>query len=520
MYIYGLSVEGATSLSGRRWVRVSFKGQKAHLPHQQLAGSSNGALAALGRAGVIMSGPDAAKGLASKIMQLDDFPPKPLADWPGWNGQHFALPDGTVVSPAGHRQAKAVFEIAVGKCSSAGTIDGWKAGVAAPLMGQPLPMFAIMFALMPPLLELSDHPLNPCFELVGPTGTGKTLLQNLAASALGSVSYPVALNQALRQAEGERAKHEDLPMILRGAALLFAGESQSARASLFKQFIWSLVDRQSDLNSNSGLPALGRSGFLILSARPLADLVGDRQLRQEAQDRVVTLEVEAKRALGIFEHVPKGFPSLSHFLRALSGALAENHGQAIRHFLGKLVQNRAENEAALRSRIASMVGLFRTKAGVNLNDGSAVRTADAFGLVFAAGKLAREYGVLPDDWECGPTVLACYQRYFRKDVPERSFPDRLAEIADSESVVHLRPGEASVSLAEIEAGTKFVRHRSTRRELVVRPQHIQDVFSDWSAVSREEAVKALLIRDGRHLTTKRKLAKDLPAEPVFCFVLT
>ena len=102
------------------------------------------------------------------------------------------------------------------------------------------------------------------------------------------------------------------------------------------------------------------------------------------------------------------FAGSAEYANALTRAAEQNHGHAIRKFLKQLVRARAKDDAALRAWIASRVNGFVEKANIDPNDGSAFRVAEAFGLVYAAGRLAQQYGVLPDCLAVGPAVLTCY----------------------------------------------------------------------------------------------------------------
>jgi hypothetical protein len=72
------------------------------------------------------------------------------------------------------------------------------------------------------------------------------------------------------------------------------------------------------------------------------------------------------------------------------------------------------------------------------------------------------------------------------------------------------------------------RKKSGRTWICIRPEHILDVFPDWSNLESKAEVTSCLIvenesRNGkrhRHLQVKRKLGAGRPQERVFCFQIS
>lgn len=84
---------------------------------------------------------------------------------------------------------------------------------------------------------------------------------------------------------------------------------------------------------------------------------------------------------------------------------------------------------------------FRKKAGVDENNGSKVRVADAFGLEYAAGRLAKTYTVFPKCLNCLAPALACYRlnpvpRSNLVRLADRLPPieDRIRQLTDDEAI--------------------------------------------------------------------------------------
>ena len=53
------------------------------------------------------------------------------------------------------------------------------------------------------------------------------------------------------------------------------------------------------------------------------------------------------------------------------------------------------------------------------------RVADAFGLLYAAGREAQRHGVLPDSWRCGPAVISVYRDFYTGPKPPKPIDDQL-----------------------------------------------------------------------------------------------
>ena len=92
---------------------------------------------------------------------------------------------------------------------------------------------------------------------------------------------------------------------------------------------------------------------------------------------------------------------------------AKYYGVPIRAYLTKLTAARAAYPERLLRRTRYSVNRFVRATGIDMNDGPAHRVAKAFGLNYAAGELARRYGVLPSGWQEDilDCILTCYRAH-------------------------------------------------------------------------------------------------------------
>lgn len=155
---------------------------------------------------------------------------------------------------------------------------------------------------------------------------------------------------------------------------------------------------------------------------------------------------------------------------------------------------------------------FRQTVGVDSNDGSAVRVADAFGLVYAAGKLSQQYGILPRQLKVRRAARKCHAMHLAvRAGRDLTMNDRLKALVDDPRVGKLVRGAAVRSDA-----IAFVKTNKSDIELIIPKGHIGKVFPDWKKIAKSKELNDHLIRDGKHLTTKRKLGRKRP-ERVYCF---
>jgi hypothetical protein len=232
--------------------------------------------------GISIIGPDAIKAFIGEVQALRDFPPKDLFERSGWGilqfPRQYVLSDGSPFAPQDTAKAPIAFQPARGKCHTAGDLKGWKNGVVKPLKHQPLPLFAIMLAFAPMLLRLTDRVNNLAFEYTGPKGTGKSTVQQLAASVIGSPgyggerAYGITFDDFAAFPEQQMAAHADALMIVDGADVYFAGETPARRAGRFKAFLTRIGPRGSNAQGAIG----GNQGMmcLISAEAPLSTLNG------------------------------------------------------------------------------------------------------------------------------------------------------------------------------------------------------------------------------------------------------
>ncbi len=519
-------IQAVSAIDGERFVIVDQNDVVSPVSHETFTGSNATIATALRARGIHIIGGEMMNALVKKVAALNVFHPANLATRVGWNVPHFVLPDGSAISPSKSDGVMVALDEIEDRCAQSGDLKGWKRGVAKRLTDQSLAKFALMLPFMPPLLRLTSRSDNFGFEIVGKKGAGKSTLQYLAASVVGSPvrgksqPYWSTWDTTLNALEDAMPLSSDMLIIAEEAALFFADESKSKRAHLFKAFAFKAAAGSTKARLGRKQDASGyRYSYLSSSNVSLTDLLGDdSETSSAAADRLITINIPPDRPNGAFDFVPEGYGSGSEFAATLMTAAIANHGVAFRHYMRGLVDARARDEDSLLDSIRHYIGQFRRATQVDLNDGSAVRVADAFGLVYAAGRLASNYGALPRHFECGAAALAVY-RLHKAGVRHVPFSDRLEQIVEDDATLVLERGNRGLSDKALKKAQAVLDLRGHRPRLLILPPFIEQFFPDWNSLRRRQEVRKAMRYDKGHLTTKVQLSRKDPQQRAYVFQL-
>jgi hypothetical protein len=315
-------------------------------------------------------------------------------------------------------------------------------------------------------------------------------------------------------------EHSDMAMILEEANLFCPGESDRVRGSHMKDLAFQLSSGHEKLKQGAPHPRCFRTIYCLSTNQSLGELtLGQSQAsRLAAADRLISLPVPDD--VGVFESCPAEYAGRGEFAAALLACAQQQHGTAIRLFLQRLVQQRAEDEKVLRERLGHHLQRFRRAAGVSDNDGSQSRVADGFGLVMAAGRLAKHYGVLPKQLDCDAVALACYRLCRPNQQPAASVIEQLVAISRDQKTTTIDPSRLpTLTNRQLDQNGVFL-HRNRRRqfELLFWPPAFQKRFPSFASVLRQPEVCAMLTVDKDRPTVKRVIRQGRE-DRVYCFVL-
>lgn len=377
----------------------------------RLAGGSAEVRAELADAGLVISpAPGKAGRFAVALAEVRSSRRLTLVGATGWAGRRFVTP-GRVMGAPGGEGIIYTGEGAALHYAQAGTLEGWRAEIAAKAVGNDLLLFALSLGLVGPLLrplELEGGGVH----FRGSSSSGKTTLAQAAGSIWGG-GGPLGFGQTWRATanalEMVAHGHNDLLVVLDEIALVAAEEAGAAA--------YSLASGQSKARSRTDGSLRRRSEWrvAILSTGEisLADHIrtskrGDRPMAGQ-ELRLLDIAADGGRKMGVWEtlHGAASPAALSDAVKAASGRHYGHAGPALVD--GML----AGWESALAHAKGTLAGFLAAAARLG-DTGQAARAASRFGAIAAAGELAVHLDVVP--WPAGAAqaaALRLFQRWAR-----------------------------------------------------------------------------------------------------------
>lgn len=497
-------VRGATAPDGTPWVEIAApSGNPAvWVKFDDLSDDASPAKKRM-RAGGLHLFKEGLSQALDKARKVDGFPPAPLIERPGWSGPYFALPSGEVFSPDGVEEPIILFEPQPRKCAAAGD-ETWLKGMKRLCRGQPIVTFAVMFPFCAPLLRLSRVLSNFGVELSGPKARGKSTLQRAAASTAGPVldpagqNYWITANTTMNALEAQMPLHNDMPLVIEEMSAMNAGESDRVRGNRARELVFRLWEGTGKDRFQAARQTPARFAYLTSTNDPTAALMGANagDAPDAANDRLLALPISPERPHGIFEEeLPTGYRSGEAAARAIDALVAEHYGHPIRVFLRALVKARAEGEDALKRDIDAFIMKFREAVGVpEGSQGTEARVADAFGLIYAAARLAKRYGALPKSLKCLTAAVYCHRLNRQSVGVHVTNLERLLQLARREDVVEVNlTDETKAYRKAVEKAPALIltkKHR--KRELLVTLEVLQDLFPHLKALVTDPEIKPLM----------------------------
>ncbi len=484
-----VKVRGYTDGNNVRWVSVGYKRHTELIRYAAFATDKGAIWSDLASKNLVIVNTATKAQLIDKVVALINFPHRVIFSRPGWCEGQFANASGEVFAPAGVRKGAVAFAPLTLKCSRRGKHRQWLDEVATPLVGHPIACFFIMAAFAAPMLALSGRADNIGFELAGEGGKGKTTVQRFMASVVGPAmekdrGYITTFNMTSAALERSMQWHADMPLIIDEANLFGSGEGGRADRRKMQDFSFQMSSGTTKGRFDAPLQEGFRFVFMTSANEPFHELLGGTHcdVANAATDRLITITVPPGDA-GVFGKLPKGYGSYREFTLALETAMSQQYGTAMPKFLEEVVKARHIDEVKLRALIRRGIDRFKAKAGINGNNGSDVRVAEAFGLVYAAGLFAKRHGVLPDAFKCLRAALHCYAN-FRNAVPIRQpLAQRLIAIANRPETIRIdRNNLPKLSDRKVTKAGAFVRTIKGETLLLLTTTFGKTMFPDWNSL--------------------------------------
>jgi putative DNA primase/helicase len=287
-----------------------------------------------------------------------------------------------------------------------GTLEQWQDKVLPLCTGNSRPMFAIICAFVGPLLEILEilGIGSFGFQLFGPSSIGKTIVLIVGGSVWGCRTGPSAHLGFLETWSSTLEGVQRYPLMHNDGFLLL-DETRLAGADrelgkLVPTFIMRLAEgvgknRLVPVSGGSSLPwgdwqlvYLGSSNLSLVEIFTAAGMDFDDAYRVRFPD----IPADVGCGYGVFEDI-HGFENAAEFAKELHARACTYFGAASEHYLERLAKDRHDRSAWLVSGLKLAMQRYRAMASA----GSAVddRISDNFAVVYAAGILARHYGILP-----------------------------------------------------------------------------------------------------------------------------
>ena len=298
----------------------------------------------------------------------------------GWCGDSFVLPD-IVIGP---RAADVIFqsgERGHEEHTQAGTLEGWREGIAAKAEGNPLLMLAISASFAGPLMQRCNSE-GGGFHVVGDSSTGKTTLIEAACATWGGPGFKRSWRATANGMEGAAAMFND--------CLLALDEISECDPREVGAIVYALGNGRGKQRANRSGNARGVTRwrcFVISSGeRTIATTMQEGGHRAKAGQAMRLMDIPVAQTYGAWDAL-HGASSPAAFSDAIKRAAAQHHGKAGRAFLEKLTFDASDLCAMLE--VVKAAPMFATDG----TEGQDKRAAARFALIGLAGELATDYGL-------------------------------------------------------------------------------------------------------------------------------
>jgi putative DNA primase/helicase len=298
----------------------------------------------------------------------------------GWCGDSFVLPDAVI----GPRAADVIFqsgERGHEEHTQAGTLEGWREGIAAKAEGNPLLMLAISASFAGPLLQRCNSE-GGGFHVVGDSSTGKTTLIEAACATWGGPGFKRSWRATANGMEGAAAMFND--------CLLALDEISECDPKEVGAIVYALGNGRGKQRASRSGNARGvtRWRCFVMSSgeRTIATTMQEGGQRAKAGQAMRLMDIPVAQTYGAWDAL-HGASSPAAFSDAIKRAAAQQYGKAGRAFLEKLTFDTSDLCAMLEEVKAAP--MFATDG----TEGQDKRAAARFALIGLAGELATDYGL-------------------------------------------------------------------------------------------------------------------------------
>lgn len=363
----------------------------------------------------------------------------------GWCGDSFVLPDAVI----GPRASDVIFqsgERGHEEHTQAGTLEGWREGIAAKAEGNPLLMLAISASFAGPLLQRCNSE-GGGFHVVGDSSTGKTTLIEAACATWGGPGFKRSWRATANGMEGAAAMFND--------CLLALDEISECEPKEVGAIVYALGNGRGKQRASRSGNARGVTRwrcFVISSGeRSIETTMNEAGQQVKAGQSMRLLDVPAAQTYGAWDEL-HDLTSPAAFSDALKRSAVQHYGHAGRAFLEKLTFDTTDFCAELDKLKA--LPIFVTDG----SEGQDKRAAGRFALVGLAGELATGYGLT--GWQVGDALKAAAHAFNLWRTGRGKGNDERRQIANNVLSFIQRHGDARFANADYTGGSQNVRDRA------------------------------------------------------------
>jgi len=447
MHIDAVTFDGQSNNFGRllRFKTTVGKWREWAMPMELLAGDGTQLRGELLAMGVELDPFNARKQLPHYLQSTHPKRQIHCALQVGWCGDSFVLPDAVI----GPKAADVIFqsgERGHEEHTQAGTLAGWRDGIAAKAVGNPLLMMVVSASFAGPLLQRCNSE-GGGFHIVGDSSTGKTTLIEASCATWGGPGFKRSWRATANGMEGAAAMFND--------CLLALDEISECDPREVGAIVYALGNGRGKQRASRSGNARGVTRwrcFVISSGeRTIATTMEEGGHRTKAGQSMRLLDIPATQTYGAWNEL-RDAVSPAAFSDDIKRAAAQHHGHAGRAFLEKLTFDTADFCSELEKIKA--LPLF----GTDGTEGQDKRAAARFALVGLAGELATQYGVT--GWPVGDAIKAAAQAFKLWQAGRGKGNDERRQITDKVRSFIERHGDARFSNADFTGDTQSVRDRA------------------------------------------------------------
>ncbi len=298
----------------------------------------------------------------------------------GWCGKNFVLPDEVI----GEDASEVIFqsgERTSGDYTVGGTFEGWKSGIAALAIGNPLLILAISASFAGPILSKCNSE-GGGIHFVGDSSTGKTTAIEAACSIWGGRDFKRSWRSTSNGMEGAAVTFNDCLLALDEISECDPREVGAITYALSNGY------GKQRASKTGAARRISRWRCFVLSSgeRTIETTMLEGGHRTKAGQAVRLLDIPTARKFGAWDELHE-FQTGTALSDAIKRTVASHFGHAGRLFLHKLTRDNRDFCEYLE-RIKALAN-FRAADG----EGQDKRAAARFALLALAGELATEYGI-------------------------------------------------------------------------------------------------------------------------------